>query len=74
VAGRPGWFGDHDCLLVSDLPNDRIVRWSEHGGLAVFRQPSGFANGHTRDREGRLIGCSWRGPYNAMAEFAAIVL
>jgi gluconolactonase len=44
--------------LVSDLPNDRILRWTESGGISVFRQPAGFANGHTRDREGRLIGCS----------------
>ena len=54
----PVWFADHDCLLVSDLPNDRIMRWTPDGGLSVFRSPSGFANGHTRDREGRLIGCS----------------
>ena len=54
----PVWFADQDCLLVSDLPNDRIMRWTESGGMSVFRQPSGFANGHTRDREGRLIGCS----------------
>jgi gluconolactonase len=37
-----------------------IMRWTESSGLSVFRQPSGFANGHTRDREGRLIGCSHR--------------
>jgi gluconolactonase len=54
----PVWFADHECLLVSDLPNDRILRWTESGGISVFRQPAGFANGHTRDREGRLIGCS----------------
>ncbi|MFZ0501214.1 MAG: SMP-30/gluconolactonase/LRE family protein [Steroidobacteraceae bacterium] len=54
----PVWFADHDCLYVSDLPNDRILRWSEEGGVSVFRQPSGFANGHARDRQGRLIGCS----------------
>jgi gluconolactonase len=54
----PVWFADMDCLLVSDLPNNRIVRWSESGGISLFRQPSGFANGHTRDRQGRLIGCS----------------
>jgi gluconolactonase len=56
----PVWFADHDCLLFSDLPNDRIMRWSEPGGISVFRAPSGFANGHTRDRQGRLIGCSHR--------------
>ena len=54
----PVWFADSNRLLVSDLPNDRIPRWSEDSGLSVFRQPTGFANGHTRDRQGRLIGCS----------------
>ncbi len=54
----PVWFADANQLLVSDLPNDRILRWTEDGGISVFRQPSGFANGHTRDRQGRLIGCS----------------
>ena len=54
----PVWFADHDCLYVSDIPNDRILRWSEHGSVSVFRRPAGFANGHARDRQGRLIGCS----------------
>ena len=57
----PVWFADADCLLVSDLPNDRILRWTESGGVSVYRQPSDLANGHTRDREGRLIGCSHHG-------------
>ena len=54
----PVWFADQQQLLVSDLPHDRILRWSETGGSSVFRAPAGFANGHTRDRQGRLIGCS----------------
>ncbi|MGA8078695.1 MAG: SMP-30/gluconolactonase/LRE family protein [Xanthobacteraceae bacterium] len=54
----PVWFADHDCLYVSDVPNNRILRWSEDGGISVFRSPAGFANGHARDRQGRLIGCS----------------
>jgi gluconolactonase len=45
------------CLLFSDIPNDRVMRWTASGGVSVFREPSGFANGHTRDREGRLVGC-----------------
>lgn len=56
----PVWFADHQCLLFSDLPNDRVMRWTESGGVSVFRQPSQFANGHARDREGRLVGCSHR--------------
>lgn len=54
----PVWFADHDCLYVSDLPDNRVLRWSENGGVNVFRSSSGFANGHARDRQGRLIGCS----------------
>lgn len=56
----PVWFADANHLLVSDLPNDRILRWTEDSGVSVFQQPSGFANGHARDRMGRLIGCSHR--------------
>lgn len=54
----PVWFADMQCLLVSDIPNDRILRWTERGGVEVFRQPAGFPNGQTRDRDGRLITCS----------------
>lgn len=54
----PVWFGDMDMLIFSDLPNNRVMRWSEADGVQVFRQPSDFANGHARDREGRLISCS----------------
>jgi gluconolactonase len=54
----PVWFGDHRCLLWSDLPNDRVMRWDEQtGAVTVFRAPSNFANGHTRDRQGRLVSC-----------------
>ncbi|WP_371156258.1 SMP-30/gluconolactonase/LRE family protein [Jannaschia sp. 2305UL9-9] len=53
----PVWFGDHDCLLFSDIPSHRILRWSERDGISVFRQQSNYANGHTRDRQGRLISC-----------------
>ncbi len=52
----PVWFGDAGMLLFSDIPNNRILRWTPEG-VSVFRQPSNFANGHTRDRQGRLISC-----------------
>ena len=45
-------------LLVSDIPNDRILRWDETTGvIGVFRQPSGYSNGHTLDAVGRLVTC-----------------
>lgn len=56
-AEGPVWFNDMGCLLWSDIPNQRILRWSEGGGISVYRQPSNFANGHTRDGAGRLVSC-----------------
>lgn len=57
-AEGPVWFGDGRYLLFSDIPNNRIMRWSEETGkTSVFRQPSNNSNGHTRDRQGRLISC-----------------
>src|SRR5436305_239862 len=57
-AEGPVWFGDHRLLLWSDIPNDRILRWDEETGTVTpWRKPSGFANGNTRDREGRLVTC-----------------
>ncbi len=60
-AEGPVWFNDLNCLLWSDIPNQRILRWApdgiEGGSVSVFRTNSNFANGHTRDREGRLVSC-----------------
>src|SRR3954451_17682578 len=54
----PVWLGDTRQLLWSDIPNDRIMRWDEEtGAVSVFRRPSHYANGNTRDRQGRLITC-----------------
>jgi len=54
----PVYFGDARCLLWSDLPNNRILRWDEEtGAVSTYRRPSDYANGNTRDRQGRLITC-----------------
>lgn len=50
----PAWR----CLLFSDIPNDRILRWDEvSGAVSIFRQPAGYTNGHTLDGLGRLVSC-----------------
>jgi len=54
------WMGDAGCLLFQDLPRDRTMRWIEGAGVSIYRSPSGFANGQTRDRQGRLVACSHR--------------
>ena len=57
-AEGPVWFGDGRFLLWSDIPNNRIMKWEEEtGAVSVFRRPSNFANGNTRDRQGRLVTC-----------------
>jgi gluconolactonase len=45
-------------LLFSDIPTNRVMRYDEvNGTVATFEAPSNFANGHTLDREGRVISC-----------------
>ena len=57
-AEGPCWFGDSRCLVWSDIPNDRMLRWVEEtGSVSVFRQPSQQTNGNTRDWQGRMISC-----------------
>jgi gluconolactonase len=57
-AEGPVWFADGNYLLWSDIPNDRIMRYIPGVGVSVFRHAAGNTNGHTRDREGRLVSCS----------------
>jgi gluconolactonase len=57
-AEGPAWFGDMNALVFSDVPSNRMMLWTEAGGVQVFRDPSGNANGNTRDRQGRLVTCS----------------
>ena len=55
-AEGPVYFGDARCLLWSDIPNNRIMRWDdETGQTSIYRKPSNYANGNTRDRQGRLV-------------------
>jgi gluconolactonase len=61
-AEGPVYFPAGRYLLFSDIPNNRIMRFSEDDGhLSVFRQPSMNSNGNTIDREGRLITCEHSG-------------
>jgi gluconolactonase len=61
-AEGPVWIGDGRYLLCSDIPNQRIIKWEEEtGAVSVYRKPSNFANGNTRDRQGRLITCEHGG-------------
>ena len=54
-AEGPVWFNDIGCLLWSDIPNNRMLRWIPDLGVGVYRSPANFTNGHTRDRMGRRL-------------------
>lgn len=57
-AEGPVWFGDGRYLIWSDIPNNRLLRWTEDtGAVSVYRAPSNNSNGNTRDLSGRLITC-----------------
>jgi gluconolactonase len=54
----PAWFAAGRYLIMSDIPNNRMLRFDEtDGSVSVFRQPSNNSNGNTVDREGRLVTC-----------------
>lgn len=54
----PVWFHEDQSVLWSDIPNNRIMRWHATDGVSVWRQPSEFTNGHTREADGSLLHCS----------------
>ena len=60
-AEGPVWFNDGGFLVWSDIPNNRMLRWTPDLGVGVFRADSNFANGNTRDRQGRLVSCEHGG-------------
>ncbi len=70
----PVWFGDSRHVLWSDIPNNRIMRWDEETGtVGVFRHQSGYANGNTRDRQGRLVTCEHGGRRVTRTEYDGTV-
>ena len=61
-AEGPAYFAAGKYLIWSDIPNDRLMRFDEtDGSTSVFLAPAMNHNGHTVDREGRLVSCEHRG-------------
>jgi len=60
-AEGPVYFADGNFLLWSDIPNNVILQYVEGLGVRTWRSPSNNTNGHTRDREGRLLSCEHGG-------------
>jgi gluconolactonase len=56
----PVWIPAQKKLIFSDIPNSKLMQWSEVGGLSEFRK-SENSNGNILDLEGRLISCQHSG-------------
>jgi gluconolactonase len=70
----PVWFGDGRYLLWSDIPNNCMMKWEEEtGAVSVFRRPSNFANGNTRDRQERLVTGEHGGRRVTRTEYAGTI-
>ena len=54
----PVWMQEDDSVLWSDIPNNRMLRWSDADGMTVWRDRVDFTNGHTREADGSLLHCS----------------
>ena len=60
-AEGPVWFADGGYLVWSDIPNNRLLRWTPEKGVDVFNPDSNYTNGNTRDMQGRLVSCQHGG-------------
>lgn len=54
----PVWLHEDDSVLWSDIPGNRMLRWSAQDGLSVWWDAVDFTNGHTREHDGALLHCS----------------
>ena len=57
----PVWYPAGGGLVFSDIPANRMWRWTPETGPLPFRDPSRHANGNTLDRQGRLLTCEHAG-------------
>ena len=57
LAEGPVWYRDGSYLLFSEIDNNRRHRWTPQEGVTLFKEPTGNANGLTRDLQGRLLAC-----------------
>lgn len=64
----PVWIQEHEMLVFSDIPPNKIYQWTEKDGLQLYLNPSGYtgeedrggepgANGLLLDADNRLVLC-----------------
>jgi gluconolactonase len=62
------WLPTEKCILFSDIPNNRVMKWKEGEGMSLYLKPSGYTSDVERggetgsnalilDPQGRLVLC-----------------
>lgn len=63
-AEGPVWDKAHECLYFSDIPPNRVMKWSAADGLSLFLEPAGYTGNEPRGGEpgsnGLLINADGR--------------
>lgn len=67
----PLWVAADSALIFSDIPGNTMYRWRPGQSAAeVYRQPSGWSNGHTMDAAGNILSCEHGGQRVSRAQYA----
>ena len=53
----PLWDHNDQSLIFSDMPGNKMRKWTQSGGIESYRDPSNMANGNAYDNLGRLVSC-----------------
>lgn len=53
----PIWHPRAKHVTFSDIPANKLFRYSDVHGFAVYRDPSNMTNGNTYDIAGRMLSC-----------------
>lgn len=53
----PIWHPEYRHVTFSDIPANRLYRWSEEDGISIYREPTNMANGNAYDKDGRILTC-----------------
>lgn len=69
----PVWHPQEKHLTFSDIPANRLYRYTPAAGVEVYREPSNMANGNTFDRQGRLLSCEHASSRVSREEHGALV-
>jgi len=56
-AEGPVYLPNDDAVVWSDVRGNVVRRWTATDGATDLYRPSDFSNGHTLDRDGRVLAC-----------------